>query len=146
MSAIPKSKIWQYKSMLEKTINTLGVSANTAYKADVVIAGAGILGIVAALVLLESDLKLILPERDEPHQIGGLAKEAFGAMFFVDSLQQRWTGIKDSAELALSDWFANAEFAEEDVWPKNWAGFYVNNCTQLGYRGLRKQGPVFFPL
>ncbi|MBN4053379.1 FAD-binding dehydrogenase [Haliea sp. AH-315-K21] len=132
--------------MITKNNFTINASENTTYKADVAIAGAGISGIVAALELLESDLKVILLDRDEEHQIGGLAKESFGAMFFVDSPQQRWTGIKDSTDLALSDWLANAEFGEEDVWPRKWAEFYVNNCTQLGYKWLRKQGVRFLPV
>lgn len=121
-------------------------STSTNHKADVVIAGAGISGIVAALELLESDLKVLLVDRDEKNKIGGLAKESFGAMFFVDSPQQRWSGIKDNPELALSDWLANAEFGEADIWPRQWAEFYVNNCTQLGYKWLRKQGVQFLPV
>ena len=125
---------------------SLSVSPDATYKTDVVIAGAGISGIVAALELLESDLKVILVDRDVENKIGGLAKESFGAMFFVNSPKQRWTGIKDNVDLALSDWNANAEFGEEDVWPKKWAEFYVNNCTQLGYKWLRKQGVGFLPV
>ena len=121
------------------------VSSNTTRKTDVVIAGAGISGIVAALELLESDLKVILVDRDVKENIGGLAKQSFGAFFFVDSPQQRWTGIKDNVDLALSDWVASAGFGEEDVWPKKWAEFYVKNCTQLGYKWLRKQGVGFLP-
>ncbi len=123
----------------------ISTSSTTTRKTDVVIAGAGISGIVAALELLESDLNVILVDRDEKNNIGGLAKESFGAMFFVDSPQQRWTGIKDNTELALSDWLANAEFGEEDIWPRQWAEFYVNNCTQLGCKWLRKQGVGFIP-
>ncbi len=123
----------------------LSSSTSTTRKTDVVIAGAGISGIVAALELLDSDLKVIFLDRDDKDKIGGLAKEAFGAMFFVDSPQQRWTSIKDNADLALSDWLENAEFGEEDIWPRLWAEFYVNNCTQLGYKWLRKQGVGFLP-
>ncbi len=132
--------------MAEATTKILSYSSSTTHKADVVIAGAGISGIVAALELLESDMKVIIIDRDEKSKIGGLAKESFGAMFFVDSPQQRWTGIKDNPELALSDWLDNAEFGEEDIWPLQWAEFYVNNCTQLGYKWLRKQGVQFLPV
>ena len=98
-------------------------SSTTTRQADVVIAGAGISGIVAALELLESDLKVILVDRDAKNKIGGLAKESFGAFFFVDSPQQRWTGIKDNVDLALNDWFESAGFGEEDIWPKNGQNF-----------------------
>ena len=122
------------------------VSTDTTHKADIAIAGAGISGIVAALELLESNLKVILVDRDEKKLIGGLAKESFGGMFFVGSPQQKWTGIKDNADLALRDWLANAEFGEEDIWPTKWAEFYVNNCTELGYKWLRKKGVGFLPV
>lgn len=124
---------------------SFSVSSNTTRRTDVAIAGAGISGIVAALELLESDKKVILIDRDEKDQIGGLAKESFGALFFVNSPHQRWTGIKDNVDLALKDWLENAEFGEADVWPKKWAEFYVNNCTQLGYKWLNKQGVGFLP-
>lgn len=125
---------------------SFSTTSSTTHKTDVVIAGAGISGVVAALELLESDLKVILVDRDEKNKIGGLAKESFGAMFFVNSPQQRWSGIKDSPELALKDWLENAEFGENDIWPRQWAEFYVNNCTQLGYKWLRKQGVRFLPV
>jgi predicted oxidoreductase len=116
------------------------------YKTDVVIAGGGIAGIVAALNLLESDKKVLMLDRDEQDNFGGLAKLSFGAMFFVNSPQQRWTGIKDNVDLALKDWVENANFSEADHWPRKWAEFYVNNCTELGYKWLRKQGVKFLPV
>jgi len=130
---------------VQRIINLSSSSCSTR-KTDVVIAGAGISGIITALELLDSDLKVILLDRDDKDKIGGLAKESFGAMFFVNSPQQRWTGIKDNVDLALSDWLENAEFGEEDIWPIKWAEFYINNCTQLGYKWLRKQGVGFLPV
>ena len=104
--------------MAEAAKRKISFTTSTTRKADVVIAGAGISGIVAALELLESDLKVTIVDRDEKNKIGGLAKESFGAFFFVDSPQQRWTGIKDNVDLALNDWIESAGFGEEDVWPK----------------------------
>ena len=116
------------------------------YKTEVVIAGGGIAGIVAALELLESGRKVLLLDRDEEKNFGGLARESFGGMFFVDSPQQRWTGIRDNPALALQDWLDYAGFAETDHWPRQWAEYYVNNCTGLGYRWLRQQGVSFLPV
>jgi len=67
-------------------------------------------------------------------------------MFFVNTPQQRWTGIKDNVDLAYKDWSENAQFGEADHWPRQWAEFYVNNCTDLGYKWLRKQGVRFLPV
>jgi len=117
------------------------------YKADVVIAGGGIAGIVAALELLNEGKKVILLDRDTEDQLGGLAKWSFGGMFFVDTPLQRRAGMKDSAELALRDWNSVADFGEEDVLPKQWAKQYVYNCTEHIYKWVTKElGTKFFPV
>ena len=116
------------------------------YSTDVVIVGGGIAGIVAALELLNRDRKVIILDRDEEENFGGLAKESFGGMFFVDTPQQRKAGMKDSPELALKDWHAVAKFSEEDHWPKEWAKAYVYNCRDQVYSWLKKQGIKFFPV
>ena len=117
------------------------------YKADVVIAGGGIAGIVAALELLNEGKKVILLDRDTEDQLGGLAKWSFGGMFFVDTPLQRRAGMKDSAELALRDWNSVADFGDEDVLPKQWAKQYVYNCTEHIYNWVTKElGTKFFPV
>tara|TARA_R110000772_G_scaffold21766_5_gene59531 strand:- start:1614 stop:3263 length:1650 start_codon:yes stop_codon:yes gene_type:complete len=126
----------------EKTI----LNPVQTYKTDVVIAGGGLAGIVAALELLDSNKKVLLLDRDIRENFGGLARESFGGMFFVGTAQQRWTGISDNPALALQDWLAYAEFNEADHWPRQWAEYYVNNCTELGYKWLRKQGIRFLPV
>jgi predicted oxidoreductase len=117
------------------------------YKADVVIAGGGIAGIVAALELLNEGKKVILLDRDTEDQLGGLAKWSFGGMFFVDTPLQRRAGMKDSPELALRDWNSVADFGDEDVLPKQWAKQYVYNCTEHIYNWVTKElGTKFFPV
>lgn len=116
------------------------------YEADVVIIGAGIAGIVAAYELMNEGKSVILLDRDEADQIGGLAKWSFGGMFFVDSPLQRRAGMKDSPEIALRDWHSVADFGEEDVIPKLWAEQYVNTCTDQIYHWVRKGGTKFFPV
>ena len=88
------------------------------YNSDVVIVGGGIAGITTAIELLNLGKKVIIFDRDVEENFGGLAKESFGGMFFVDTPQQRRAGIKDSPELALKDWHAVANFTDDDVWPK----------------------------
>lgn len=116
------------------------------YQADVVIIGAGIAGIVAAYELMNENKSVLLIDRDEADQIGGLAKWSFGGMFFVDSPLQRRAGMKDSPEIALRDWHSVADFAEEDVIPKLWAEQYVNTCTDQVYHWVRNNGTKFFPV
>jgi len=48
------------------------------YKADVAIVGGGIAGITAALELLNLGKSVIIIDRDEEANFGGLAKESFG--------------------------------------------------------------------
>ncbi|PCJ81348.1 MAG: FAD-binding dehydrogenase, partial [Flavobacteriales bacterium] len=70
------------------------------HKADVVIAGGGLAGMVSALELLNAEKKVILLDRAEESRFGGLAKESFGGMFFVNTPHQRKAGIKDDVNLA----------------------------------------------
>ena len=69
-----------------------------------------------------------LLDRCRAEEIGGLAREAFGGMFMVDSPEQRRSRIPDSERLALEDWLRIAEFDPEDVWPKRWAEQYVTRA------------------
>lgn len=117
-----------------------------SFEADVVIVGGGIAGITTALELLNFDKKVLIIDRDTEENLGGLAKESFGGMFFVDTPQQRRAGIKDSPELAYKDWCSVAQFEENDVLPKAWAKNYVYNCTSYVYDWLKEQGIRFFPV
>src|ERR687896_887216 len=97
----------------------------SASRADVIVVGAGIAGMVTALELLNHGRSVIMVDRCEPQELGGLAREAFGGMFMVDTPEQRRSGIRDSHELALRDWLRMADFGDEDEWPRRWAEQYV---------------------
>jgi uncharacterized protein len=114
--------------------------------ADVVVIGAGITGLVAALELLDNGRGVLLLDRCHPQEVGGLAREAFGGMFMVDSPEQRRSGVDDSYELALSDWLGIADFDDDDVWPRRWAEQYVARARDDVGGWLRKQGVWFFPV
>jgi uncharacterized protein len=116
------------------------------YRGEVLIVGAGIAGIATALELLDSGKSIVLLDRDEAEAIGGLARESFGGMFFVDSPEQRRQGMRDSTDLALRDWHSFAEFGPDDALPKAWAETYVHRCTPDVYRWVRKHGVGFFPV
>jgi uncharacterized protein len=90
-------------------------------EADVVVIGAGIAGLVATLELLEHGRDVLLLDRCQPEEVGGLAREAFGGMFMADTSEQRRSRIPDSVELALEDWMRMADFDESDEWPRRWA-------------------------
>ena len=116
------------------------------YHSEILIIGGGIAGITTALELLDAGRSVLLLDRDEAGAFGGLARESFGGMFFVDTPEQRRSGMRDSVDLALSDWFSFAEFGENDHWPKAWATHYVQRCTEDVYQWLRQRGVSFFPV
>ncbi len=116
------------------------------FAADNIIVGGGIAGITAALELLNLGQSVVILDRDTEENFGGLAKESFGGMFFVDTPQQRKAGIRDTPELAFKDWCSVANFGENDHWPRAWAKHYVYNCTGKVYHWLKQQGIKFFPV
>src|SRR3954465_4195142 len=101
------------------------MSSGAPSRSDVVVIGAGIAGLVTTLELLDHGRRVLLLDRCHPAEVGGLAREAFGGMFMVDTPEQRRAGIKDSVDLALQDWLRMAGFEEGDVWPRRWAQEYV---------------------
>ena len=116
---------------------------------DVVVVGAGIAGLVVTLELLEaldSSKRILLLDRCQPDEVGGLAREAFGGMFMVDTNEQRRSGIRDSVELALADWQRVAEFTPEDHWPRRWAEEYVSRARDEVGGWLKRYGVRFFPV
>ncbi len=116
------------------------------YQSEVVIVGGGIAGITTAIELLNFNKKVLIIDRDTQENFGGLAKESFGGMFFVDTPHQRRSGIKDSPEQAFKDWCSVANFEETDVLPKQWAKNYVYHSTPQVYDWLKQQGISFFPV
>ena len=115
-------------------------------RSDVLVIGGGIAGIATALDLLAGNTSVVLLDRDEDGAFGGLARESFGGMFFVDSPEQRRRGIRDSAELAWRDWCGFAEFGPDDEWPKAWARAHVERCTRDVHRFVRGYGVSFLPV
>jgi len=113
---------------------------------DVIVVGAGLAGLVSTLELLRSGHTVLLLDRCRPEELGGLAREAFGGMFMVDSPEQRRSRIPDSERLALEDWLRIAELGDEDVWPRRWAEQYVTRARDDVGGWLREIGVRFFPV
>ncbi|MEN8187121.1 MAG: FAD-binding protein, partial [Bacteroidota bacterium] len=115
------------------------------YQADMVIIGGGIAGITTAIELLNTNKKVIIIERDYEENFGGLAKESFGGMFFINSKQQRFSKIKDNVTQAKKDWFSFAEFDKNEVWGKQWANEFLGSTHKV-YDWVSEKGVKFFPV
>jgi uncharacterized protein len=122
------------------------VPLRNSSSADVVVVGAGIAGLVVTLELLEAGRDVLLLDRCHAHEIGGLAREAFGGTFMVDTPEQRFSGISDSFELAWRDWQSIADFEDGDVWPRRWAEQYVARARDEVGAWLKSHGVRFFPV
>ncbi|MEV7130205.1 FAD-binding dehydrogenase [Streptomyces sp. NPDC093260] len=96
--------------------------------ADVIVVGAGLAGLVAAHELTSRGRKVALVDQENAANLGGQAYWSFGGLFLVDSPEQRRLGVKDSFDLAWSDWQGSAGFdrtEDEDSWAVRWARAYV---------------------
>ena len=116
------------------------------YRADVVIAGGGLAGLVTACELLDRGLSVLVLDRDTGDRLGGLAKRSFGGVMFVDTPHQRKLGIRDTPELAWSDWQSFADFGDDDTWPRRWARTYVERSTEMVFDWLTVKGVEFLPV
>ncbi|MFD9794564.1 FAD-binding dehydrogenase [Streptomyces sp. NPDC059070] len=96
--------------------------------ADVIVVGAGLAGLVATYELVRAGRKVLVVDQENEANLGGQAFWSLGGLFFVDSPEQRRMGVRDSYDLALSDWLGSAAFdrEREDHWPRQWAKAYVN--------------------
>src|SRR3954447_3830050 len=115
-------------------------------RADVIVIGAGLAGLVTALELIELGRNVVLLDRCHPHELGGLAREAFGGTFMVDTPEQRRSRVKDSFELAWQDWQTLAGFEADDVWPRRWAEQDVARARDDVGGWLKRRGVWFFPV
>ncbi|GAA4145189.1 FAD-binding dehydrogenase [Actinomadura keratinilytica] len=96
--------------------------------ADVIIVGAGLAGLAAAHELTRRGRKVALVDQENAANLGGQAYWSFGGLFLVDSPEQRRLRVRDSFELAWSDWQDSAQFDrldDEDSWAVRWARAYV---------------------
>jgi hypothetical protein len=115
------------------------------YRADVLVIGGGVAGLVTALELLEGGRSVVVVDRDTRERLGGLARWAFGGMALVGTPEQRRLKIDDSPARALEDWIRFGELGPEDHWPRAWAELYVNESRTEIYDWLRRLGLKFMP-
>lgn len=115
--------------------------------ADIIVVGAGLAGLVAAAEAADAGRRVLLLDQEGEQNLGGQAYWSFGGLFFVDSPEQRRLGIRDSRELALSDWLNTAGFDRpEDHWPRRWAEAYVDFAAGEKRSWLVAQGLKVFPV
>ncbi|MDQ3600048.1 MAG: FAD-binding dehydrogenase [Actinomycetota bacterium] len=120
---------------------------------DVIVVGGGLAGLVATAELADSGRRVLLLDQEPEASLGGQAHWSLGGLFLVDSPEQRRMGIRDSADLALQDWFGSAGFdrgvddpAGEDFWARRWATAYVDFAAGEKRSWLHAQGVRFFPV
>lgn len=117
-------------------------------KADAVVVGAGLAGLVATFELTKAGRRVIVVDQENRENLGGQAFWSLGGLFLVDSPEQRRLGIKDSPELALQDWLGSAGFDrdDEDYWPRQWARAYVDFAATEKRDYLHDLGLRFTPV
>ncbi|WAE70748.1 FAD-binding dehydrogenase [Streptomonospora nanhaiensis] len=116
-------------------------------RADAIVVGAGLAGLVAAAELADAGKRVVLLDQEPEQSLGGQAFWSFGGLFLVDSPEQRRMGVRDSRELALQDWMGTAAFDRpEDEWPRRWAEAYVDFAAGEKRSWLHAQGLRIFPV
>jgi predicted oxidoreductase len=116
--------------------------------ADVIVVGAGLAGLVATLELTRAGRRVVVVDQENEANLGGQAYWAEGGLFLVNSPEQRLAGVKDSYELALSDWLASAGFdrGNQDRWARRWAEAYVHFAAEDKRSYLYRLGLRLLPV
>jgi len=116
------------------------------YETEIVIAGGGLAGIVAAYELLGRGRRVLLIDKDTRPNFGGLAKESFGGVHMIGTPHQKRLRIHDSPELAWRDWQSVAAYQPDDEWPRAWGRFYCENSREYIFEFLHHKKIRFLPL
>lgn len=115
---------------------------------DVIVVGAGLAGLAATHELTRAGKRVALLDQEGPANLGGQAFWSFGGLFLVDTPEQRRLRIRDSLELAWSDWQGSAQFDrldDEDSWAARWARAYVEFAAGEKRSWLTGLGLTFLP-
>lgn len=114
---------------------------------DVIIVGGGLAGLVAANEAAERGRKVLLLDQEGEQSLGGQAFWSLGGLFMVDTPEQRRMGVKDSPELAYSDWMGSAQFdRHEDANPRKVAEAYLEFASGEMRGWLKDKGMRWFPI
>lgn len=119
---------------------------------DAVIVGAGLAGLVAAGELVQAGRRVALVDQENASNLGGQAYWSFGGLFLVDSPEQRRLGVRDSFDLAWSDWRGSAgwdrldDALAPDAWAQRWGRAYVEFAAGEKRDWLRRHGVRLTPM
>ena len=117
------------------------------FSADIIVIGAGIAGMAAAHEAISRGRRVLMLDQEGPQSLGGQAFWSLGGLFMVDSPEQRRLGIRDSAELAWSDWQGSAQFDRDvDANPRLWAEKFVEFAAGDMRAWLHGLGMRWFPV
>ncbi|WP_375498478.1 FAD-binding dehydrogenase [uncultured Jatrophihabitans sp.] len=119
--------------------------------ADVIVVGAGLAGLVATHELTSRGKRVLLVDQENAGNLGGQAFWSLGGLFLVDTPEQRRLGVKDSFDLAWSDWCGSAQFDRldgehpQDEWAQRWARAYVEFAAGEKRSWLAEHGVKMMP-
>lgn len=119
---------------------------------DAIVVGAGLAGLVAAAELTARGRRVAVVEQENRANLGGQAHWSFGGLFLVDSPEQRRLRVRDSLDLAWSDWCHSAQWDRldgelaEDEWARAWARAYVEWAAGGKREWLRENGIRLTPM
>ena len=122
---------------------------NDGRQSDLIVIGTGLAGLVATCEALDAGLCVTLLDQENENNLGGQAHWSFGGLFLVDSPEQRRLRVKDSFDLAWSDWQGSAQFDrldDEDYWAARWARAYVEFAAGEKRDWIRAQGIELTPV
>ncbi len=116
-------------------------------KFDAIVVGGGLAGLVAACELADRGKKVVVVDQEGEQNLGGQAFWSLGGLFMIDTPEQRRLRVKDSLDLARSDWMGAAQFdRDEDHWPRKWADSYLDFAASEMRSWLHGLGMRWFPV
>ena len=115
-------------------------------RADVIIVGGGLAGLVTASEAVKRGRKVVILDQEGPQSLGGQAFWSLGGLFMINTPEQRRMGIRDSRDLAGSDWMGTAGFDRpEDETAKAFAETYLDFAAGEMRPWLHGLGMRWFP-
>jgi hypothetical protein len=119
---------------------------------DAIIIGAGLAGLIAADTLVRAGRRVAVVDQEAAANLGGQAWWSFGGLFLVNSPEQRRLGVRDSFDLAWSDWCGSAGWDRldgdlpQDEWAVRWGQAYVEFAAGEKRDWLRRHGIRLTPM
>jgi succinate dehydrogenase/fumarate reductase flavoprotein subunit len=92
---------------------------SASFDTDVIVVGAGLAGISAAIAAVEQGAAVVLLERDD--HLGGVSPCTGLMMLFAGTPEQAAAGVDDSPELLLEQWYESTGGDPNDPWVQRFA-------------------------